>query len=180
MNMIQIVNLRDKVMRLAIVLGLGVFAATSFAGTVADNLLVTATIVPACTVAVSTPLAFGNYDPLGANSVTDLLSTGVVTVTCAGDLAWALGLDEGLNPAPGSTTAAPLRRMADIDVPSFLDYSIYSDAAHTTVWGNTVATDLDGLGTGAAQANTVYGLVPAGQNPAVAAVMDTVVATLTF
>ena len=45
-----------------------------------------------------------------------------------------------------------------------LGYGLYSDATWTTNWGNTAATNwVSGTGTGAAQALTVYGQIPAGQ-----------------
>jgi len=54
----------------------------------------------------------------------------------------------------GDNDAAPARQMAN--GANRLSYDLYSDAARTTVWGNTAGTGLGHTGTGAAVALTVY------------------------
>jgi spore coat protein U-like protein len=52
--------------------------------------------------------------------------------------------------------------MTGTTVSDTVNYSIYKDAAHSIVWGNTIGTNtLPGTGTGASQSIPVYGLVSA-------------------
>jgi spore coat protein U-like protein len=90
-----------------------------------------------------------------------------VTVTCALSLPYKVALNRGLG---GSGTA---RRMTFANG-VVLTYEIYQDSAKTVVWGDSdvantypPGSSFAGTGTGAAQPLTVYGVVPAGQNPAV-------------
>ena len=66
------------------------------------------------------------------------------------------------------------------DGTDYLSYSLYQEVGHTNVWGNTVDTDVAGTGTGAAQNNTVYGVVAQDQQSQAGSYSDTVVATVTF
>ena len=62
-----------------------------------------------------------------------------------------------------------------------LGYFIYKDAAHATVWGNTIATGVSQTFTGIdGTPLTVYGAITAAQNVPVGDYVDTVVATVTF
>jgi spore coat protein U-like protein len=62
-----------------------------------------------------------------------------------------------------------------------VSYSLYSNAARTTNWGNTVGTDtVAGTGTGSNQSYTVYGSVPAQTTPAPATYTDTITVTVTY
>jgi spore coat protein U-like protein len=66
--------------------------------------------------------------------------------------------------------------------PHFLNYGLFSDAAGTVNWGNTVGTDtVEGVGTGGPQVITVYGVLPGGQSTAApGGYVDTITATITF
>lgn len=153
-------------------------SSATHAGTATSNLSVTATVSANCTITTSA-VAFGAYDPIVTNATTELDGTGTVTVTCTNGSAVAITLDQGANPAGGSSDAAPLRQMKDSGT-DLLAYSLYQDSGHTTVWGNTVGTSAPDTGNGAAQSLTVYGAVGAGQNVPAANYTDTVVATVTF
>ena len=62
-----------------------------------------------------------------------------------------------------------------------INYSLYTDAGRTTVWGNTVGTDaVSATGNGASQSYTVYGRVPAQTTPAPATYTDTITVTVTY
>jgi spore coat protein U-like protein len=62
-----------------------------------------------------------------------------------------------------------------------LGYSLFSDAARTVNWGQTIGTDtVTGTGNGSAQAITVYGQATAGQFVAPGAYTDTITATVTY
>ncbi len=134
------------------------------AGTATTTFPVSITATTACSVS-ATGLDFGTFVP-GPTSPA-VSGTGAVTVTCALSLPYKVALNRGLG---GSGTA---RRMTFANG-VVLTYEIYQDSAKTLVWGdNDLAntyppgSSLAGTGTGAAQSLTVYGVVPAGQNPAV-------------
>ncbi len=148
------------------------------AATATANLSVTASVSATCSIS-TTALGFGAYDPVGANNASPLDGTGNVIVTCTNGASAALTLGQGSNAAAGSTDAVPVRRMKNAGG-VFLSYSMYTDAAHTTIWGNTSGTSVAQTGSGTASSVTVYGRIPAGQNVASGAYADTVVATVTF
>jgi spore coat protein U-like protein len=65
-----------------------------------------------------------------------------------------------------------------------LNYSLYQDAAYSTIWGNTTGTGgnvVTGVGNGSAQPLTVYGLIFANNPNAIpASYQDTIAANVTF
>ena len=139
-------------------------AGIATAGTATTTFPVSITATTACSV-TATGLDFGSFVP-GPTSPA-VSGTGTVTVTCALSLPYKVALNRGLH---GISTT---RRM-QFATGTLLNYEIYQDSAKTLVWGdNDLAntyppgSSLAGTGTGAAQSLTVYGLVPAGQNPAV-------------
>jgi len=151
--------------------------ASAFAGTATSNMAVSATVSANCTIAAGA-LAFGAYDPIVANASVPLPGTATLTVTCTSGSPSTITLDQGLNPAGGSTNAAPLRQMASGG--NFLSYGLFQDNAHTITWGNTAGTGAAYTGTGVAGSVTVFGQVPAAQNVPAGTYNDTVVATITF
>lgn len=147
-------------------------ATNAKAATATANFDVTATIIASCTIS-ATDMLFGNYDPL---SPTPVDQTSTISVTCTNGATYSIALDGGLS---GNVAA----RTMDDDTAgtSFLSYQLYHDAAHTTAWGDTGATDHDGTGTGSNQNITVYGRIPAGQTtPVIDSYTDTIVATITY
>lgn len=144
------------------------------AGTANTNLGVSATVAGTCTLATN-PLAFGSYDATTAG-VTN--GQGTVIVTCTDGTVATVTLGEGLNPF-SPNAAAPFRQMAFGT--NRLGYFIYTDAAHATVWGNTIATGVTQTFTGIGGTPLiVYGTITAAQNVPVGDYVDTVVATITF
>jgi spore coat protein U-like protein len=151
------------------------------AATTTTTFQVTASVLARCLVSAS-PLAFGNYDP----GVAAIDQTTTVSVRCTRGTAFNVGMNAGLAPTASVTT----RRMRSAGTPANeLEYSLFSNAARTTNWGNTVGTDtVTGTGNGIALANavamTVYGRIPdstANQNAAVAAdYADTITVTVTY
>jgi spore coat protein U-like protein len=153
-------------------------AGSAFAqGTATSNMSVTATVSSNCTIAANA-LAFGVYDPIVANAAAPLNGSTTINVTCTNGSPTNVTLDQGLNPAGGSTNAAPLRQMASGG--NFLSYFLYQDAGFTTVWGNTAGTGVNSTGTGVSVAINLFGQIPAGQNVPAGSYADTVVATITF
>ena len=138
------------------------------AATATSSIAVSATVLSFCTISAS-PLAFGNYSNVVLNATTSL------AVTCTVGTTYNVGLD--LGQGSGATTA--VRRMT-LNTGT-LAYALYSDAARSVVWGNTVGTNtVAGTGNGTAQTLTVYGQIPGSQAVAPGAYVDTVTATITY
>ena len=147
----------------------------TFAATATSNLAISASVSAVCTVTTS-PVSFGAYDPVVANAAAALNANGAVNVACTKGTAATIDLGNGLNPN-GTTN----RQM--ISGANLLGYGLYKDAGLTQVWG----AGLTGGSTAsynAANKNvtavTVYGSIPAGQDVAVGAYADTVVATVNY
>lgn len=134
---------------------------------------VTATVAAKCTITAGN-LAFGTYDPfLGTPQDQDA----TVTVNCTKGTSIDVGLDTGSN---GGNASGTTRAMTD--GANFLEYELYTDAGHSAVWGDTKGTDTvayssPGMGD---HAITVYGRIPAGQDPGAGAYTDTITATVLF
>ena len=145
--------------------------ASANAGTATTSFLVTANVNSNCIID-ATDLDFGDYDPVGGA----LDGQSQISVTCLKTTQWNVGLNAGT--AAGATVTT--RKMTGPGA-FLLDYALFSDAARTTNWGETVGTDtVSGTGTGATQIVTVYGRIPASQNVGVGGYVDTITATVTF
>jgi spore coat protein U-like protein len=150
-------------------LALAVAPTSAVAATATTTFAVTATVQATCLIS-ATPMAFGTYTGVAANS------TSTVSVTCTNTTPYNVGLNAGL--ATGATVTA--RKMTGPGS-ALLGYALYSDSARTVNWGQTVGTDtVTGAGNGSAQAITVYGAVAAGQYVAPGAYTDTITATVTY
>lgn len=149
----------------------------SQAGTATDNLAVTATVPTSCVIAGGT-LAFGDYDPIVTNVAAPLDASTGITVTCTTGSAVSITLGQGVTPDGASTATVPLRQLANGS--GRLGYLLYSDAGHSTVWGDNVSNAVSDTGVGTAHRLTVYGEIAGGQNPIPGAYTDTVIATATF
>jgi len=134
----------------------------------------------ACSV-TATGVAFGTYVPSSTSN-----STGTVTVSCSALLgvlfSWTIALNAGVN-SGGSFSN---RRMASGS--SYLSYQLYTNSGHTTVWGDgtggtsTVSGSclISLLGIPCTGSATVYGQIPALQNPSPGAYTDTITVTVTY
>ncbi len=141
---------------------------TADAATATGTIAVSATVLSFCAIA-ALPLAFGNYSNAALSATTTL------TVTCTSGTSYNVGLDSGI----GTGASVATRKMSLLT--NTLNYSLYSDAGHSTVWGNTIGTNTEtGTGTGLVQTLTVYGQIPGGQAVAPGAYLDTVTATVTY
>lgn len=158
---------------LATVLFSGLVMAISTTGAQAqtDTFNVTTTVGEACSV-TATDLGYGAYDPLSA---TDTDATTSMNVTCTLTTTYDVGLDAGTG--TGATTTVRVMEFGA----NTLNYALYQDAGRTTIWGENVGVDtVSGTGTGAAQALTIYGRVPALQSVNPGAYSDLVTVTVTF
>jgi spore coat protein U-like protein len=141
------------------------------AATATSNMAVSATVQATCYISAAA-MAFGTY----TGSSTPVDQTADLTVSCTNSTTYEISLDDGTT-AGGSIATRKMARAGG----GTLDYRLYSDSGHTTVWGETAATDtVAGTGNGAAQTITVYGRVLASQLPTPGAYADTVVATVTY
>jgi spore coat protein U-like protein len=138
------------------------------------TLAVSASVSNNCTISTS-PLAFGAYDPIGANASGNLDATGTVTIACTKGAATTIGINLG-NSASGST-----RRLTD-GSGNYLTYEAYQDSGRSTVWGNS-GTDLltpSAAPSKAARSFTVYGRVSSNQDVPAGTYGDTLTATVNF
>jgi spore coat protein U-like protein len=138
------------------------------------NLGVSASVSANCTISTSA-LAFPDVDPLSATPVD---GTGGVTIACTNGASWSASANAG--GGTGATFASRRMRTAGGDV---LNYTLYTDSARTTVWGDGTGSSstIANTGTGSAQSVTIYGRVPGGQTTARAgSYTDTVAVTVTY
>lgn len=157
----------------AAVVAAGLLAAATGASatTVTDTFGVTITIESDCQITATNILDFGTKGVLTAAVET----TSTLDVVCTPSTAYDIGLNAG--GGSGATTAT--RKMTG--GAATIDYQMFSDAARTTNWGDTVATDtVSSTGTGSTQSFTIYGRVPAQTTPATGTYTDTVTVTVTF
>jgi len=143
-----------------------------WAGTTSTSFTVSATVVNNCTTN-ATALAFGNYDP---TSVSDTSGTNTVAVTCTQGDAYTIALNGGTT--SGGTIAQ--RKMTD-GASHTINYNIYQNSGHTTLWGDgTTGTTQGGTGSAVAQNYTGYGSITAGQTAPSGSYTDTITVTITF
>jgi spore coat protein U-like protein len=164
---------RKNVLKLAgaLVGATAIATPVAIAATTTTTFQVTATVLSVCSVS-ATNLAFGNYD---ASLGTPVDGSSTVTVTCTPSETY----DVGLNAGTGTGATVAVRRMTN--GANTLDYSLYTNAGRTTVWGDTIGVDTQaGTGNGAGQALTVYGRIPTAQYVAAGAYTDTITATVTY
>lgn len=147
-------------------------ASSAYAATANSTLGVTMTINAGCTVAAGT-VPFGSQSTLQSN----IDQTGTVTVTCTNTTPYNIGFDNGANGA--SVTTRKMKGGASNT--EFVSYSLFTNSARTSNWGNTVGTDtVSGTGNGSAQAITVYGRVEPQSIGSPGAYSDAVNVTVTY
>lgn len=143
-------------------------APAASAATATSTIAVSATVLSFCTI-TALPLAFGNYSTGLVNAATTL------AVACTVGTSYNIGLDLG-----AGTGATVAQRKMTLNT-SVLNYGLFSDAGHTTPWGQTIGTNtLAGTGTGLVQTISVYGQIPANQIVAPGLYTDTVTAIITY
>jgi spore coat protein U-like protein len=146
-------------------------ANASHAATATSTFTVQMTVTSSCVINSASTLNFGNSGVLVAN----VDNTSTLQVQCTNTTPYSIGLDAGT----GSGATVAVRRMTNGG--NTINYSLYTTAARTIVWGNTVGTDtVAGTGNGTAQSYTVYGRVPAQATPAAATYTDTITVTVTY
>lgn len=153
----------------------GLLACTSLAAQAGD-----------CTI-TTTPINFGVYDPITTTAPLD--STGTVRVQCSATdwLEVLVGVNVSIALSQGSSGSYAARTLRQPPA-STLQYNLYTTAARTTVWGNgtggtgTVGGAVGGVFSGqpSPRSFTIFGRVPAGQDPNIGLHSDTITVTVTF
>jgi spore coat protein U-like protein len=171
----------NKLIRAAAAAAILAGAGSAMGATATSNFNVTATVLASCTVS-ATNLAFGSYSPSATDF--DISATNNISVGCTNGTSFNVGLNQGL--APGATVVS--RRMRSSATPANeLAYELFTTAARTSNWGNTVGTDTvlsSGTGIATPVLFSVHGRIPgtAGNQNAVPAAdyTDTITVTITY
>jgi spore coat protein U-like protein len=150
------------------------FAAASGAAqaaTATTSFQVQLTIQAQCLINSASTLNFGTQGVISAN----VDQTSTIQVQCTNSTPYNIGLDAGTGTGATVTTRKLTGGGATVN------YTLYSDSARTSVWGNTVGTNtVASTGTGASQSFTVYGRIPAQTTPAPTTYTDTITVTVTY
>lgn len=153
------------------VLAFALISNAAQAATATTSFAVSAVVASGCAV-TALPLAFGAYDAAGSSQ---LDATTSVTVLCTLGTAYNVGLNAGT----GSGATVATRKLTN--GANTLNYTLYGDSNHTTVWGNTVGTNtVSGTYTLAQPAYTVYGRIASGQVVPAGTYTDTITVTITY
>ena len=132
-----------------------------------------ATVMRSCDIQTS-PLAFGDYDPIAQHATQPLDREASVILTCTKGTSATIGLSVGQH-ALGAA-----RHMSNGS--AVLRYDLFSNADRTQPWGESSADQVD---TGEAPSDAprtfvVFGRIPAGQDIPIGTYTDSVVATVVF
>lgn len=150
----------------SVLIGGGAYAATT-----TTTFQVQITLTAQCLINSASTLNFGSSGFLSAN----VDQTSSIDVSCTDTTPYNIGLDVGT----GSGATVAVRKMTSGG--NTVNYTLYSDAGRTTLWGPTIGTDtVAATGNGTNQVYTIYGRVPAQTTPAPGAYADTITATVTY
>ena len=141
------------------------------AATTTSTFQVRATITATCAILAAPDLDFGSLGVLTANA--DQSST--IQVQCTDTTPYNIGLNAGT----GSGASVATRKLSNGG--AVINYSLYTDNARSTVWGNTIGTDtVAATGNGASQSYIVYGRIPPQSTPAPGSYTDLITVTVTY
>ena len=147
------------------------------AGSSTGTLTVTASVSQKCILSSPT-LGFGSYDPVVTNNAANLDSSTTITVTCTkGATGITLGFGNSGNAPTGCS--APQRCLLGAGHGDYLNYQLYSDSGHSSVWTTAISESVTG-GITTPTSVTIYGRVPPTQDVNVDTYSDTVVATVNY
>ena len=132
-----------------------------------------ATVMRSCDIQTS-PLAFGDYDPIAQHATQPLDREGSVILTCTKGTSATIGLSVGQH-ALGAA-----RHMSNGS--AVLRYGLFLNADRTQPWGEGSAdqVDVSDAPSDAPRTFVVFGRIPAGQDIPIGAYTDSVVATVVF
>lgn len=123
----------------------------------------------------TTPMSFGNYD---ITLLTPTTSTATVTVSC-NDVP-PIDVTIQIGPSPNSGGFSP-RLIKHSTMSQFIDYNLYTDSAMLNIWGDGTggtATLTNKVGKNKPWNATVYGKIPAGQDPYMGTYSETLTVTI--
>ena len=150
---------------------------------VTTSMEVTASVLNSCSVTATT-MAFGAYDQAAAAATA---GTATLSVTCTLGTDASIRLGQGLYAESGSTDAVPLRRLNAARAPlsgspntAFLNYFLWHEVGHTTVWGNNLATGTPFTATAGPDVFTVFGTITELQAVPSGDYRDTVLVSVDF
>lgn len=155
------------------ILALSIFALVNVANaaTATSTFQVQMKITSSCIINSAGNLNFPDTGVIAAN----VDATSTLSVQCTSTTPYNIGLNIGTG--TGATVA--VRKMTSGG--ATINYSLYSDAARSAVWGDTIGNNtVASTGTGAAQSFTIYGRVPPQGTPAPATYTDTITVTVTY
>ncbi len=142
---------------LAALLAQPAFAQTTKTAT--SDMAISTEVTSNCTV-TSSPVDFGQV-----NATTGLAIDGLggISVVCTKGTPWVASADKG-----AGTTATVAARQLTGPPGGTLNYGLFTEATHTTVWGDgtTTTATLADTGTGVAQDKIIYGEIAASQTGA--------------
>lgn len=128
------------------------------------------------------------YDPVSTNAANPLDMTVTTTATCTSTAGNASSVGLSITLSTGVSGSYATRQMQGSSSLHTLNYNLYADAARTQVMGDgtggsvavTNSTSISKHNSPILITTTIYGRVPAGQDPAVDSYSDTLVYTLNF
>ncbi|MFA7279353.1 MAG: spore coat protein U domain-containing protein [Sterolibacterium sp.] len=182
--------LKKTILNLSVVAALLATSGIALSATATSTINVSASVSKACTISTTQALAFGAYDPIGANLAADLLTTGSVTVTCSkGSTGMAIALNDGTHGASGQRqmlltggTAADILQY-NIYLPPSTAPATACAASGGTAWNATSPGNVLTLTNAPSKAGRLYnvcGSIPMAQDAPTGDYSDVVTATLTF
>lgn len=163
-------------MKAAVAAALLSAAALSDAANTSTTFGVSTTVNAICIIDSASALTFAAYDP---SQVAAQSASSSISVRCTNTTPFSIGLNAGTG--QGATLATRVMMSGS----NKLNYSLYQDAGHATVWGNTGSTDMvggtgQGMAAGNAIVNTVYGQIPYQSGTVPGSYSDTVTVTVTY
>lgn len=128
-----------------------------------------------CSGLSTTPVSFGTYDP---ESLSDLSGIGRISYTCSN----VNGASIIVEISAGNSLSCTGRYM--IGGTSRLEYNLYTDPVHASLWGTTIPPCGMALNdhpqNDTLQSDTIYGLIPRLQKLSPGAYSDSLIITITF
>ena len=157
---------------LAATFGLVALVAQPATAQTTGTMAATADVTANCQVN-SSGIVFGGTNVIDGAAHT---MTGAVNVKCTFDTAWTASANAGL----GTDATITTRKMQSGT--DSLNYSLFTDTAGTTLWGDgTTGSTIGGTGTGQFVATNITGVIPANQTTLRAgSYADTVTVTVNY
>lgn len=149
-------------------------AGSGLAATATADMNVRITIQDACSITSATDMDFGTHGVISAN--VDQVSA--INVQCTPLTPYSVALNEG----NGAGATIAVRKMTGVS--GTINYSLYTDALRTDVWGTggggANGSTVGGLGTGLPIPHVVYGRVPPQTTSGAGVYTDVIAVTVTY